>query len=121
VPSTSAPAALPSPAVRLFPCFVLGRVLSDYLVQRRQGRQHFGGNFLAGQSLDLTEQVAFVAVAEGDRQALLAHATGASDSMDVGLGLHGEVKVEDVRDVIDIESAGRDIGRYQHSRPSVAE
>src|SRR5438552_86339 len=50
---------------------------------------------------------------EGDRSPLLAHATRASDAVHVGVGILGDVVVEDVRQVCDVQAAAGDVGRHQ--------
>ena len=47
---------------------------------------------------------------ERERIACTFGATGSSDSVNVGIGCIGHVKVDDVRDAFDIESAGGDVG-----------
>ena len=47
---------------------------------------------------------------EGDRVAAAARAAGAADAVHVGLGVGGDVVVDDVADPLDVEAAGRDVG-----------
>ena len=58
---------------------------------------------------------------EGDRAARAAHPAGAPDPVDVGLGRIGDVVVDDVGDVLDVEPAGCDVGRDQQPQAVVLE
>ena len=51
---------------------------------------------------------------EGDRHALASGAAGAADAMHVGLGRLGDIEVDDVGDVLDVEPARRHVGRDEH-------
>src|ERR1039457_259786 len=64
---------------------------------------------------------AFVLRDQADRLARLAHPGGAADAMDVAVGLVGQIEVDDVRNVGDVESAGGHVGRDHHAKLSRAE
>jgi hypothetical protein len=48
---------------------------------------------------------------ERDAVAVAPGAAGAADAVDVALAVLGRVEVHDVRDVVEVEAAGRDVGR----------
>ena len=56
----------------------------------------------------------FVPVDEGDRDAGLACPAGAADAVHVGLLILGNLIVDDVGDVVDVDAAGGHIGGHQH-------
>ena len=58
---------------------------------------------------------------EGDCVALLAHAPGAADAVDVRVRVIGDVVVEDVRHVRDVEAACCHLGRDQQLGAAIAE
>ena len=60
-------------------------------------------------------------IAERDRDPAGAGSRGAADAVDVALGLHRQVEVDDVRDAGDVDAAGGDVGRHQHAGPAGAE
>ncbi len=55
-----------------------------------------------------------VPVDEGDRDAGLARAAGAADAVHVGLLVLGDLVVDDVGDVVDVDAAGGHVGGHQH-------
>ena len=77
------------------------------------GRQLHLGERLAGGLLDLLEQVALARRHERDRVTAAARAAGAADAVHVGLGVGGDVVVDDVADPLDVEAAGGDVGGDQ--------
>ena len=58
---------------------------------------------------------------EGVRVAGLCRAAGAADAVDVDVGGHREVKVDDVRDARHVDAAGGDVGRDEHLDAARAE
>ena len=48
-----------------------------------------------------------------DRLARASGAAGAADPVDIALGVERDVVVDDVRDVLDVQPARRDVGRDQ--------
>ena len=78
-------------------------------------------NRLAGQSFNALEHRAFGGIAEGDRFAGRPGPARPADAMDVGLGFVGEIEVEDMGDVVDIDAAGGEVGRQQHPQLADAE
>ena len=62
-----------------------------------------------------------VPVDEGDRDAGRAGAGGAADAVQVGLLVLGALVVDDVRDVLHVDAARRDVGRDEHVDLAVAE
>ena len=71
--------------------------------------------------LDVAQQPVLARLDERDRHALAAGPTGPPDPMDVGVGVRRHVEVDDVRDVLDVEAAGRDVGRDEDVERAVAE
>ena len=54
-------------------------------------------------------------IAERDRDAAGAGARGAADAVHVALGLVRQVEVDHVRDAVDVDAAGGDVGGHQHA------
>jgi hypothetical protein len=87
--------------------------------RRVRPRRHVGAvgerDLLADGALDLPEQIDILGVAERDRGAGGAGAAGAADAVHVCLGHLGQIEVDDVADLVDVDAAGRDVGRHQHA------
>ncbi len=66
---------------------------------------------MAEEPLDVTEQLTLIHADERDGDAVHACATGAADAMDVVGGDHRQLVVDHVRQRIDVEAAGGDLGR----------
>ena len=75
----------------------------------------------ADQLLDIAQVFTFGVVTERNRNATLACSSGPSNSVDVALWDIGQVVVENMGDVIDIDSSGCDIGGNQNSNVTVTE
>ena len=86
-----------------------------------RGRTAEDGEPAAQEPLDLREHRALAGVAERDGLARRAGAPGAADAMDVILRGLRQLEVEDVRDAVDVDAAGRDVGRDQHARGAAPE
>ena len=65
----------------------------------------------------LTASGALLGEHEGDADAAAPGARGAADAVDVVLGGAGEVVVDDVRDAVDVDAAGGDVGGDQRRAP----
>ena len=52
---------------------------------------------------------------EADRIADRMRAAGASDPMDVILGVHGEIVIHDMRNTVHVDPAGRDVRSNEHA------
>ena len=63
--------------------------------------------------LDIAQERALLAVAEGDRDAVGASARGAADAVDVALRHVRQIEVDDVGDAVNVDAAGGDVGRDQ--------
>src|ERR1700722_8350541 len=70
---------------------------------------------LADQALDVDEERALLAIAERDAPPARSRAAGAADAVDVALGDVREVEVDDERDALDVDPAGRDVRRDEHA------
>src|SRR5262249_48078974 len=70
---------------------------------------------LADGALDLHQQLELLGVAERDRGARRAGTARAADAVHVGLGDLGQVEVDDVADLVDVDAARRDVGGDQHA------
>src|SRR5262245_46723955 len=73
------------------------------------------------QALDVPYEFAFLGGTQGDRDPGRTGARRAADAVHVGLGHVRDLVVDDVRDVVDVDAAGRDVGRHQHADPAGAE
>ncbi|PNG84361.1 hypothetical protein CBL13_04227 [Pseudomonas putida] len=69
---------------------------------------------LPGQHLDSRQQLHFIRTHQRNRLALVARPPGTPDAVHVVFGNDRQVKVDDQRQVIDIQATGRHIGRHQH-------
>ena len=79
------------------------------------------GNPLVDDPFDPSQQSPFFAITERECESFSTRARGATDSVDVIFGFHRQVKVDDVRDVVDVDAACRDVGCDEDSRPPVTE
>ena len=70
-------------------------------------------DLLAGGPLDLLEQEALTRGHEEHGVALTAGAAGAADAVHVGLGVLRDVVVDHVRDALDVQAAGGDVGGHE--------
>ena len=66
------------------------------------------------QALDRRERLALIGADEQVGDAVLAHASGPADPVDVVLRIVGHVVVDDVADALDIDAAADDVGGDQH-------
>ena len=71
--------------------------------------------------LDVAQVFVLVDAHERDRLAGRAGATGAPDPVHVIVGHVGEVVVDDVRQLVDVDAAGGDVGGDQHLQAGVLE
>ena len=71
--------------------------------------------------LDRPEERNLVGRAEGDGDTRRPGARGAADAVDVALRDVGQVVVDDVADAVDVDAAGRDVGRDQSADPAALE
>lgn len=67
------------------------------------------------QFFHLAEEGDFVLGTKGDRAPALAGASGATDTVNIGIGLHWEVEVDHEGDVFHIDAAGCHIGGYEYA------
>jgi hypothetical protein len=74
------------------------------------------GQPLTREALDLAEHATLLVVAERDGDSFGPRAAGAADAVDVDLGRQRQIEIDDVRDVVDIEAAGSDVGGHEHRR-----
>ena len=84
--------------------------LDPALVDRRDARQLERLDLLTRGVLDRPEQAPLARDDEQDRLARAPRPAGAADAVHVGLGVVGDVEVDDVADAIDVEPAGDDVG-----------
>ena len=78
-------------------------------------------DMLANQLLDAVEEALFLPVAERNGDAFGSGSSGAANAVDVALRLVGNVVVDDVADVIDIDATGSNVGGDQDARLSALE
>ena len=89
-------------------------------IRRRAGRGTVIGVFteyrhpVAQQSLDVSQERPLLTIAERDRASGGARTAGAPDAMHVALGDVGDLVVHHERDPIDVDAAGREVGRDEH-------
>ncbi len=85
-----------------------------------RGERHLGQG-LTGRALDRLEQVPLARGDERQRVAGASRATGATDAVDVGLGVGGDVVVEDVADPLHVEPARGHVGGDQDVEAAVTQ
>ena len=67
------------------------------------------------QTLDVAQIGLLRRIAERDRDAIRTGARGAADAVDIAFRLVGQLEVDDMGDVVDVDAARRDVGRDQHA------
>ena len=75
--------------------------------------QRLGGDLLSGDALDGLEHPVLARLGERDRHALAAGPPDPADPVHVRLRRRRHVVVHDVGEVVDVEAAGRHVGRHQ--------
>ena len=73
------------------------------------------------QPLDVAQEAVLVDADQRDRLALGAGAAGAADPVHVVLGHVRQLEVDDVRQLVDVDAAGGDVGRHQHLQVALLE
>src|SRR5690606_33630391 len=73
-------------------------------------REDLHGNLLLGEALDLHHEAFLVQADEVDGLSLAPGTAGAADAMHVVLGDVGDLVVDDVRQVVDVDAACGDVG-----------
>ncbi len=117
--SVNVPAA-PWTAIKAFPNAMLGSKTAEMSIMCT-------GNYNCVNAPHLQElpqrlgQAHVLVGEEGCRQALLAGAAGAPDAVHVVVDVGGQVEVDYVRHVRDVQAARRHVGRHQDRRPPRAE
>ena len=74
------------------------------------------GDLPAGQLLDILQIFLFAKVAEGDCNAAEARPAGSADAVDVGLRLVGQIVIDHMGQLIDVNASRRNVGRHQNAR-----
>ncbi len=99
-----------------------GGALADRLgtdrAVRLEARDHLGRDRSAEQLLDLAEEGRLVDADERDRVTGLLGSTRPADPVNVVLGDHRQLVVDDVRQVLDVEPTRGDLGRDEDRRPA---
>ena len=92
--------------------------LINTLVNRRRLGDLFGrdgavepGNLFFQHGLDGLQRLVVLRRHQHGGEALASRPSRASDAVDVGVGRIREVEVDDVRDLLDVDAARRDVGR----------
>ena len=84
----------------------------------REALDHLGRNLLAGVAFDLLHEAFFIQAHQTHSRAAVAGPAGAADAVHVVFRHIGNLVIHDVRQFVDVDAAGRDVGRDQ--RPDVA-
>ena len=74
------------------------------------------GNLLLNHSFDPAQCAAFFGIAECQCDPFGTGSSGPSDAMHIVLRLNGQIEIDDMRDVVDIDAAGGNVRRDQDSR-----
>src|SRR5262245_48454309 len=74
------------------------------------------GERLSCELLDLSQLTALVTTAERSRDSGCAGAARSTDAMNVNLRHFGQLVVDHMRNAADVETAGGDVGGYEHWR-----
>ena len=90
------------------------------------GAEVEGFGFLAGdgaadEALEVAEGAGVIGADEADGVADGLGAAGAADAVDVVFGVGGEVVIDDVRDAVDVDAAGGDVGGDEDAEGAAAE
>src|SRR4029079_19656096 len=87
------------------------------------GHGGYGGDLYAlpGDTLDVAQHAVLAWLRQRDGHTGAPGASGASDAVHVRLGGHRDVVVDDVRDVLDVEPPGGDVGRDEQVGLAAAE
>ena len=118
------PATIPAaPAARTtaLGVFALARRLLRTFGQLEIFRRFGARDFLLDEAFDLTEEFLVRRDRDRDRRALAARATRAADPVDVVLGMHRQVVVEDVAHRRHVEAARGHVGGDQQLELAIAE
>ena len=86
---------------------VLGRALRETL-------DLHGRDDAVDQALDRGERLTLIVADEQVGNAVLAHASGSADPMDVVFRIVGHIVIDDVADALDIDTATDDVGGDEH-------
>ena len=78
-------------------------------------------DLLAQESLDANQITRFRFVAKRIRQTVSTGACGSTDAVDVDFGFVGQVKVEHVRDVLDVDASAGDVRGHEDEHVAVSE
>ena len=79
-----------------------------------EARLFFAAERLLEQRFDGSEHRRFVGADQRDGFAGGAGAAGAADAVDVVFGDDGQVEIDDLRQVVDVQPAGGDVGGNQN-------
>ena len=74
---------------------------------------NLGGNLLTDEDFNRIEHASFFDAAKRNGASFQARPSGSADSMNIHLGLFGQVVIDDVGNIFHIDSPCRDIGRDQ--------
>ena len=69
----------------------------------------------ADQPFDIAQQATFLAVTKSNRGAVLARARRPANTVDIGFGHIGQIEIEHMGHIIDINTACGNIGRNQNT------
>ena len=78
-------------------------------------------DLLAQESLDTNQITRFRFVTKRIRQTVSTGACGSTDAVDVDFGFVGQVKVEHVRDVLDVDASAGDVRGHEDEHVAVSE
>ena len=97
------------------------RQLEPARAQVDDRRHPLDGDLLPRELLDVAQHAVLARLGERDRDALASRAPRPADAVDVGVGRRGDVEVDDVREVLDVEPARGDVGRDEEVGGPLAE
>src|SRR5690349_20872030 len=105
------PAVMPLPSCILDdrPCAVVALTFCNMC--RMERMIGIDRDLLADGLFDVPEERTLFRVAERDRDALIAGTGRAANAMHIALRLIRQIEIDDVRDAIDVDAAGRDVSR----------
>ena len=83
-----------------------------------EARDRLARDAAAEHALDVVEQLELVDADQRDGIAVDAGPAGPADAVDVVLGDHRQLEVDDVRERLDVEAAGGDLGRDEDGEPA---
>src|SRR6185437_4949764 len=115
--------AIGSPIARA-PAAIAAVASPRLLVGKRRAVDAVDGterDVLADELGDRRDEAAVFGSGQREGAPLTARPPGTPDAVDIVLGMNGHVEIEDVRQALDVETAGRDVARHEQANLALLE